>query len=247
MLQTHLYLTQTYLQVENIQKLITDAFLQNNTFLLSSNKVLITEEMWQRYQNLGQIIIWSSSKTETESQKEQFRRFIQTEVYMRYKQPTILFLGDLTEYSDTLQEGMLKLLEEPPDNLFIVLLAQSLSILKPTVISRSQIHTLPLPLILANLDQLLLEKIKKLPSPKDVVNNLLTNQKIEVEKVSDYERNELDFWLWQVQINLSFVYQQSSDSNTSQKVAEVLSKVLQARKLNTDNLQKKFSLGWLNT
>lgn len=247
MLQTHLYLTQTYLQVENIQKLITDAFLQNNTFLLSSNQVLITEEMWQRYQNLGQIIIWSSSKTETESQKEQFRRFIQTEVYMRYKQPTILFLGDLTEYSDTLQEGMLKLLEEPPDNLFIVLLAQSLSILKPTVISRSQIHTLPLPLILANLDQLLLEKIKKLPSPKDVVNNLLTNQKIEVEKVSDYERNELDFWLWQVQINLSFVYQQSSDSNTSQKVAEVLSKVLQARKLNTDNLQKKFSLGWLNT
>jgi DNA polymerase III, delta subunit len=247
MLQTHLYLTQTYLQTENIQKIIAEAFLQHETFLVSSTSNLISEETWQHYINTNQVILWSSSKTETDSQKEQFRRFIQTEVYMRYRQPTILFLGDLTEYSDTLQEGMLKLLEEPPENLFIVLLAQSLSILKPTIVSRSQIHTLPLSLILANLDQTLLEKTKKLPAPKDVVNNLLTNQKVEVEKVSDYERNELDFWLWQVQTNLSFVYQQQTDANTTQKVAEVLSKVLHARKLNSDNLQKKFALGWLNT
>jgi DNA polymerase III, delta subunit len=243
MIQTNLFLTQTYLQVEDIQAIIAHHFLTQKNFLITANSQKPDSLTWQHYINTGQVVVWSSDKVETDSQKEQFRRFVNSDVWVKYSCPTVLFVGDLTEYSDTLQEGMLKLLEEPPVNLFIVLFAQSLSILKPTIISRSQIHSLPLALILNNLNSTLCEKIKKLPTPKETVTNLLTNKKISVDKVSDYERNELDFWLWQIQTNLSFVYQQ----DTNDRVAQSISKIMMARKLNYDNLQKKFCLGWLNS
>jgi DNA polymerase III, delta subunit len=243
MIQSHLYLSQTYLQIENIQKIITQKFFTQNNFEIQKKDQMCSDKDWQSYQNTGQVILWSGQKTETDSQKEQFKKFIQGEVYLHYQKPTLLFLGDLTSYSDTLQEGMLKILEEPPQNLFIILFAQSLSLLKSTIISRCQIHTLEVDIILSNLDLSLLEKTKKLPTPTSAVQNLLSDKKVIIEKVSDFERDEIDFWLWQVQTNLSFLYKKEMNHKT----AEAISKVLQARKLNNDNLQKKFSLGWLNT
>jgi DNA polymerase III, delta subunit len=153
-----------------------------------------------------------------------------------------LFLGDLTTYSDSLQEGMLKLLEEPPENLFIVLFAQNLSLIKPTIISRCRIVLLENPIVFANLDPKLIEKVQKLPSPKTVVDALINNKKVEVEKVADCEREELDFWMWQVQTNLSMLYAQQSQT----QIAQAITRTLQARQLNSQNLQKKFAVGQLS-
>ena len=249
MLNTHLFLTQTYLNLHNIQLLLVRSFLVNNDLSLrsyskvslSSNDILV--ETFDHYRNSGQVIIWSADNTETESQKDAFKRYIQSEVYVQYNKPTMLFLGDLTDYSDSLQEGMLKLLEEPPTNLSIVLFAQNMSILKATIISRCQIHSIPTNLVFQNLDLILLEKTKKLPAPKDVVQGLISGIKIDIDKVKEMERNELDFWLWQIQTNLSAVFEQ----NPEVRIANAITKVLMSRKLNSDNLQKRFAIGWLNT
>lgn len=243
MISTQLFLTQTFLNLENIQKLLAYSFFVDNQ--LQIPKDIYQEKLdqnWQHYQNLRRIVDWAGESTETESQKETFRKFVSTEVYVQYSKPSLLFLGDLTTYSDTLQEGMLKLLEEPPQNLTIVIFAQSLSLLKGTIISRSQIHNLDSKTIFANLDLKLLAKTKKLPEPKTVVQNLLKNQKTQIDKISDFERSEIDFWLWQIQTNLTILYTQ--DPKT--QIAEHINKLLQARKLNSDNLQKKFAIGWLN-
>jgi hypothetical protein len=244
MINTHLYLTQTYLSTDNLQKLISYNYFVNGKLDLSKEAVISEDELslaFHKAQSNHQVIIFDPAKTETDSQKETFRKFLTSDVYIKYSKPTILFLGDLTSYSDTLQEGMLKLLEEPPDKLIIILFAQSLSILKPTVISRCQIHNLGINTILANLNPSLLEKVKKLPEPKSVVQHLLNNSKVEVDKVSDYERDELDFWLWQIQTNLCFLY----SANPKDIIAQSIDKVINARKLNTQNLQKKFIIGWL--
>ena len=248
MLNTHLFLTQTYLNLHNIQLLLVHSFLVHNNLSLRNSKAILSNndilvETFEHYRNCGQVIIWSADKAETESQKDAFRRYIQSEVYVQYNKSTMLFLGDLTDYSDSLQEGMLKLLEEPPTNLSIVIFAQNMSMLKPTIISRCQIHLIPTTLVFQNLDLTLLEKTKKLPAPKDIVQSLISGIKIDIDKVKEMERNELDFWLWQLQTNLSAVFAQ----NPEVRIANAITKVLMARKLNSDNLQKKFAIGWLNT
>jgi hypothetical protein len=245
MLQTNLYLTQTYLNLDNIQKLICHNYFELKSLEITTSVSTIDQDgldqSFHKYRSSQQVILFSPTNTETESQKETFRKFLTSDVYTRYAKPILLFLGDLTDYSDTLQEGMLKLLEEPPENLVIILFAQSLSILKPTIISRCRIHNLEISTILGNLNPKLLEKVKKLPEPKQVVENLLRNQKTTIEKPSDFERDEIDFWLWQVQTNLSYMYA----SSPSDIISESIEKVLIARKLNYQNLQKKFAIGWL--
>jgi DNA polymerase III, delta subunit len=245
MLQTNLYLTQTYLNLDNIQKLICRSYFDLKSLEIKSTSEPIDQDnldqTFNKYRSSQQVILFSPSVTETESQKETFRKFLTSDVYIKYSKPTLLFLGDLTSYSDTLQEGMLKLLEEPPENLIIILFAQSLSILKPTIISRCRIQSFDIQTILSNLDPKLQSKVQKLPSPKEVVENLLNSRKTTIEKPSDFERDEIDFWLWQVQTNLSYMYANSP----SDKISESIEKVLMSRKLNYQNLQKKFAIGWL--
>ncbi len=248
MLNTHLFLTQTYLNLEQIQKVIAYSFFVNNQLKYLSNINANTlDKNWQHYRSNNQIIVWDGQKADTESQKDAFKRFVQSEVYVQYSQSTILFLGDLNGYSETLQEGMLKLLEEPPINLIIVLFAQNISNIKPTILSRVQTHNLAIQDIFGNLNTELLEKVKKLPEPKTVVQRLLKNQKIELDKPNDkasaFERDELDFWLWQIQTNLGFCYLQKPELT----IAIAIQKTIIARQLNDQNLQKKFAIGWLNT
>lgn len=243
MFQTNLFLTQTYLNLETIQKQLAYSFFESQKLvfnpIIGIDKI---EENWHRYLSQNQITSWNGESAETESKKEAFRKFILNEVYIQYNKPTLLFLGDLSTYSEVLQEGMLKLLEEPPANLYIVLFAQNLSQIKPTIISRSNIKLLDNQTIFANLDSRLLEKVKKLPEPKIVVNLLINNKKVEIEKVADYERDELDFWMWQIQTNLTFAYASQPET----QIANAITKVLLARQLNTQNLQKKFAIGQLN-
>jgi hypothetical protein len=243
MFQANLYLTQTYLDLETLQKRLAISFFAHSK--LDFEDGIPTQEIehsWNLHLSQNQIIAWSGQSAETESKKEAFKKFINSEVYIKYNQPSLLFLGDLTTYSDVLQEAMLKLLEEPPANLHIVLFAQNLSQIKPTIISRCSIKLLDNNIVFKNLDARLIEKVKKLPEPKVTVANLINNKKVEIEKVSDFERDELDFWMWQVQTNLAMAYASQPET----QIANAISRVLLARQSNTQNLQKKFAVGQLN-
>jgi replication-associated recombination protein RarA len=240
---TNLFLTQTYLDLSKIQRQLAFSFFAKNSFefdlTLNSEDL---EQIWEQHISQNRIISFDGSVGDTDNKKENFRRFISQEVYIKYNNPTILFLGDLTTYSESLQEGMLKLLEEPPVNLFIILFAQNLSQIKPTIISRCRIILLENNIVFANLDPKLLEKVKKLPEPKVAVAALINNKKVEIEKVADFERDELDFWMWQIQANLSMLYSQQPQT----QIAEAITRTLKARQLNSQNLQKKFAVGQLS-
>jgi replication-associated recombination protein RarA len=240
---TNLFLTQTYLDLNKIQRQLALSFFENRNFDLSKVFGSVeVDQFWESHISQNQIISFDGSVGDTDNKKENFRRFVTQEVYVKYNKPTILFLGDLTTYSDSLQEGMLKLLEEPPANLFIVLFAQNLSQIKPTIISRCRIMLLENSIVFANLDPKLLEKVQKLPAPKTIVEALINNKKVEIEKVADYEREELDFWMWQVQTNLSMLYAQQPQT----QIASAIMRTLQARQLNSQNLQKKFAVAQLS-
>ncbi len=243
MFQTNLYLTQTYLNLDILQqKLALNFFIkQKLAFEVSDNNQFL-EDNWKLHLSQNQIIIWSGESAQIESKKEVFKKFINSEVYIKYNQPSLLFLGDLTLYSDILQEAMLKLLEEPPVNLYIILFAQNLSQIKSTIISRCSVKLLDNITVFQNLNTTLIEKVKKLPQPKDAVNAMLTNQKITIEKVADFERDELDFWIWQIQTNLTTIYSQQPQI----QIALAITKTLLARQLNSQNLQKKFAVEQLN-
>jgi DNA polymerase III, delta subunit len=243
MFQTNLYLTQTYLNLNVLEKRLAFSFFGKQK--LEFDERIGNEELeqnWNLHLSQNQIITWNGQSAETESKKEAFKKFINSEVYIKYNQPSLLFLGDLTAYSDVLQEAMLKLLEEPPTNLHIILFAQNLSQIKPTIISRCSIKLIDNQHVFANLDSRLLEKVKKLPEPKVVVANLINNKKVEIEKITDFERDELDFWMWQIQTNLTMAY----SVQPKNQIADAINRVLLARQLNSQNLQKKFAVGQIN-
>jgi DNA polymerase III, delta subunit len=243
MFQTNLFLTQTYLELERLQKRLAYSFFDKQKLeLVDGIATKELEHVWNLHLSQNQIIVWNGQSAETESKKEAFKKFINSEVYIKYNQPSLLFLGDLTTYSDVLQEAMLKLLEEPPVNLHIILFAQNLSQIKPTIISRCSIKLIDNQNIFGNLDLRLLEKVKKLPEPKLAVANLINNKKVEIEKIADFERDEIDFWMWQIQTNLTMAYA----SEPQNQIASAIGRVLLARQLNSQNLQKKFAIGQIN-
>jgi DNA polymerase III delta prime subunit len=170
-------------------------------------------------------------------------RGIISEFQTVYPEPTLLFLGSLDSYSTALQEGLLKLLEEPPHNLNIVMFARAASTLLPTIQSRSRLLFLKSDVIMHLLDATKSEKVaKKLPKAGEFTKELLTNSidqsYFQSTDIAKLEREEIDLWLWQVAINLNHVYQKSSKKSVAMRIESVL----KAQNLNQNNVQKKFVL-----
>lgn len=241
MIQSHIFLTQSFIDQIKISKFIADSFF-NSSSKIKTNFELNTEQtetelerIWNHHTATSQIM------TADFTGKEDFTDSLMS-FYRDYNLPTLLFLGDLDKYSLPLQEGMLRLLEEPPQNLIIILYAQNKSQILATITSRCQFQSLSEKLIFANLNQNLLEKVKKnLPNISEFIKELTSNSQFTIPDLSKVEREEISFWLWQITVYLEKIYKQ----NPSEKIALTLEKVLQAQKLNNENLQKKFVLGWL--
>jgi hypothetical protein len=138
-----------------------------------------------------------------------------------------------------MQEGMLRILEEPPENLYIVLTAENKSQILPTITSRSHLIRLSEKLILELLDTSLLENVrKKLPEMKKFYPGYI-NDKFQLSPDhKKLERQEIDLWLWQLEFTLRKVFAQKKDL----RIAKKIEKVLYAKTLNNQNLQKKFVL-----
>jgi hypothetical protein len=237
-IQTHLFLTQTFVDQHLLYQNLAHVFLQNlhlPLYISKTEQDFTNHQKFQKYIDNQQIIL---PKIDS---KEDFRNQVLS-YYKDYTQPTILFLGNVGQFSLALQESFLKLLEEPPANLFIFLLSPGEFKLLPTITSRSQIHYLNTDYIYQILDPEIKLKIeKKLPKPSDYIVQIFQNQTPEIKDINNLEREELEMWLWQIQESLEALYNQNPKTFLAEKIAQVL----KARNLNLNNVQKKLVLAQL--
>jgi hypothetical protein len=132
-------------------------------------------------------------------------------------------------------------LEEPPANLYPILFAQDGSEILPTILSRATTLSLSRNFVLKHLSGEKLEKIAKtLPPAKQFALDLIGEKRLELPDFSKIERDEIDFWLWQISCWIEEFYKQQP----LPKIADKLQKVLRSRKLNQQNLQKKLAVAW---
>ncbi len=235
MIASNIILNETYLDLDKLQRLVATNFVENKTLNPKDlDKIEIDEDKFEHYLSTSKIIIPELKG------KEGLPEYLSS-LYETRSTPTLLFLGDLSSYSEQMQEGMLRILEEPPTNLNIVLFAQSPSQIIPTISSRSQIFKLPTAMISKLLDPTLLDKVKsKLPSPAQTIKDLTSNQ-FSLPDLNKVEREEIDFWLWQLQCYCEAYYKQQA----SPKIEMALTNIIQAREYNLSNVQKKLSLAVL--
>lgn len=241
---TSLIITQTYLDDKALIKRISNTFFNTgkvNNFDKFINN--LDDEMYLHYKNQNQILEFNFD------QKKDFKTNVLS-FFTNYPNPTLLFLGNLSSYSTALQEGMLKLLEEPPNNLYPIIFSLDTTNILPTINSRSQKVLVSTSYILAHLNPEMLNRTKKIiPTPLEfsqtLINNYPENITLPELKIGStvVEREELDFWLWQVNFYLSKLYQK----NPQISLANAINRVLQVQKFNNSNVQKKMSLGFLQT
>jgi hypothetical protein len=239
MIQSQIILTKAFVDELTLSQIVASSFFSEGVLLpkIFEYDVDKIRSSWE-YGLSTKHILEANFKD-----KEDFKDSVM-QYYQAYEKPTLLFLGNLSQYSLPLQEGMLRLLEEPPENLFIVLYARTKSEILPTIISRCRILNLPINFISQILDPTMVEQVKKkLPAVGEFAKSLLITSDFSLPDLSKVERGELDFWYWQLSYYLDQYYQ----VKPSLRIAQNIQKVLEAQKLNMDNLQKKFAFGWIKT
>ena len=236
-MSTGVILTQTYVDYPYLDKLVAYSFFESefgnwpNINLFDDSLV---DASWSKYHNSGCI---HNLKIEN---KDDYRAKVQG-LYKNFGTKQLVLFGYIGNLDISVQQAMLKLLEEPPKNVQIIIYAHDLNQLLPTIKSRSQIYNLPISLILKHLDKELLATVKKkLPSPVDFCNSLIAKKAI-LPDLKDIERAEIDFWLWQ---NLYYA-QQIYAAQPLEQIAQVILVLTKAYNYNNSNLQKKLALAIL--
>jgi len=230
MLQVKLLITETTLDTLKIKTFLAEKFLQTQNLQLDlAASKIETNRDWQQILNTAQIIDYqANSKSDF---KTDLLGFFQT-----YLKPTLLFFPPLENLSLPFQEGLLKLLEEPPQNLYIVLFSQTLSQVLPTILSRSSVQKLPKNLIFQALNQAELKKTQKIfLNPVKFLTEIQQQKVIPVPDLAKTERQEINFWLWQVECYLIEILKKSPQSFYQ----KILQRVILAKQYNLANLQKK--------
>ena len=250
MQQTFIITTHTTIDTVKLSHLVAFEFARANFHLPLALKVLAApdytisntdiSQTFAQLENSGRIIIKNYNS------KREFRTELLS-LYAQYNQPTIAFLGDIDSYDERLQEGMLKLLEEPPQNMLIVLTAQSVATILPTIVSRAQIISLPQKTVFGLLSPDLKKSTEKhLGKAEDMAKKLLRGESLkswidglDLKKV---ERHELSFWLWMLSVCLQTFYTNPAMTSSQPLIATLLQSSIQARVYNDANVQKKMLL-----
>ena len=237
-MQSTLIITKTFVDYNRLERSLAYCFF--NQIQYSDLKNLDekhTQKLWNQNLNLGKIIkIQAVGKEDFETEISTF--------YKKYNQPVLIFLGDLSNYSLALQESLLKFLEEPPQNLNLIIYSRETNNILPTILSRCTKINLTNEFILQNLDLELLELVKKkLPPVQDFAKKIISEypENIIIPNLKEVERNELDFWLWQIEYYLVKYYLSRPNSVIGTKIL----KITEVKNFNHKNLQKKFALNWL--
>ena len=237
MLQSNILLTQTFVDEEKLQKYLAYSFYKKSTLKIDlSTDYEEVDISWNSFLAQNRVIVPLLFS------KEDYKNKL-FEFYQKYDSPTMLFLGNLKEYSLPMQEGMLRLLEEPPHNLYIILFSLTQNNILPAIKSRCSIGSVETSDIIKILDQNLLEKVKKkFPDVESYAKSLIHNRNIEsFEEISKMEREEISFWIWQ----LKYYFEQVYLSQPSDLVASIITKILMAENFNQHNVQKKLLLSYL--
>lgn len=226
-------ITQTFINESVLVNTICNGFF-GSSILNSINTDPIIDEFkdFAKLQSENRIIIIDPQS------KEDYRVFLSHQRYS-FSSPSIMFCGNLSSYSQQLQEGMLRLLEEPPEHLQIILFSRDESTVIPTIRSRCQSMYLPTKRVFALLDNQYIQSVsKKLPPPSEIVKQLIQNTALATLQTLDYatlEREDIEFWFWQIATNLEFLYKKTPKTD----IAKLISRVYSARILNQSNAQKK--------
>ncbi len=236
-MSTSAILTQTYIDYVYLDKLVTYSYFGYNFGNWSQIQNLdesLLEVSWQKFHNSGQVHLFSFEK------KDDYQIKVQT-LYKNFETPQLAIFGYIGNLDISVQQAMLKLLEEPPKNIQIVIYGHSLNQILPTIKSRVKVLDLPIQLILSHLNQDLLAQVKKkLPNPTDFCKDVLA-KKATIPDLKDLEREEINFWLWQ---NLYYM-QQLYLGQPLEQIANAILSLTQAYNYNNSNLQKKLALGAL--
>lgn len=240
---THLFLTHTYLD-RTLRNAIAYSYLQQLSSglqprtiweLFSSQRSHMIEQAKNIYDSAlnTQALLIPTLKT-----KDEYKDFF-VDLYTKHSKPVVLLLGDLSRIDETAQEGMLKVLEEPPEHVTLVLFSHHSASIKPTILSRSVLHTFPLNLAIQILDQEIAEATKLLlPNYRDTLQKIIKHQPVELTKdLKKIEREHIDFWLWQLSYYIEQLGLQQTEHLTH--LRERLAAVLYTAYLNSGNLQKK--------
>ena len=236
-MSTSIILTQTYVDYNYLDKLVTYSYFNfnfGNWGELENIKEVSLQTSWQKIHNSGQVHLLNIEN------KDDYQNKIQA-LYQNFETPQLVLFGYIGNLDISVQQAMLKLLEEPPKNVQIVIYGHSLNQILPTINSRVKIFNLPIQFILSHLDQDLLTQVKKkLPNPADFCKAMLSKTAI-MPDPKDLERREIDFWLWQ---NLYYM-QQLYLGQPLDQVANSIFNLTQAYNYNNSNLQKKLALAIL--
>jgi DNA polymerase III, delta subunit len=164
-----------------------------------------------------------------------------SDLYLDYAKKTCLYIGDLWELSIAVSQALLKLLEEPPQNLQIYLTSYTTESVLPTIISRIKIINLENKNILKIISPAQIERSNKLFGDTKTIINSLLNSTFTIDQLGDLskvERYDLIFLCWQLTYSLELISKNLYYNRIYQLLAS-LTLVLNNLK---SNLQKKISL-----
>jgi DNA polymerase III delta prime subunit len=236
MIQSHIFITQTYVQQKKLAQYIAYTFEKHGIKGFDSLDAAVdSERLEKHYESMKHKRLVLEVDIST---KKDYRE-IMPSLYTHFHTKTLLFLGDISTYSLELQEGMLRLLEEPPENLIIILSSHTSQELLPTIQSRSSVHTLKTEQIFTILDTDISEKVKKrLPSPAETAKEIISNSFHYgvIKDISKLEREEINMWLWMVSMYLTQILKQQPDI----RIAKAVEKIVKSIQLNNANVLKKF-------
>jgi hypothetical protein len=181
----------------------------------------------EKFINKQQIIIFNSKSKENLSQNL-------ISLYVKYNEPTWLILGNLSEISNAMQQGLLRFIEEPPQNLNIILTARSKSDILSTITSRCEIKPIP---SFVSFNYINKEKNDELTSafqsPKDFLQILLQNRTTNPPEFKNVSRDGLETWLWQLEYLTSQVILKNGSSD---RLEHIFENILEAKELNQANV-----------
>ena len=184
-------------------------------------------DMTQRLINTGQIMVLP-----TQSKQDLSQNLLP--FFVKYDQSTYLILGSLSEISLAMQEGLLRFVEEPPQNLNLILVARSKSEILTTLISRCEVKTLPTKVSVKYLDKVKSDQLLSgLPKPKDFIQALLQNKKLNNPEFKNITRDAWETWLWQLEYLCSeVIFKNPSDI----RLNNIFENIISAKKLNQANV-----------
>jgi hypothetical protein len=237
-MSSYLVVTETKLNTDKLIRVISESFFENSNIIITEDNLELYYKTSEKYFNSR----LSSGQVKIVSGKDKSEIIdIINELYCVYKDQTLVFIDQIDSYHVSLQHGFLKILEESPKNLYFVLVSKSLNNILPTIISRTKIVNITDQIKLKMLDQDLFEKVKdKLPRPSEFVRELINSKinglLVNIPDLTKVERDEIDFWLWQVLFNLKTL----RTTNDLQVIPTLISSTILALDSNSKSLQKKF-------